>query len=105
MRRHHRTSWKPDKQSFGRNVQMVIGKPPSSTLTYGIIPTMPCPECGETFTFDGLTMSLDFQSNEPAQGIVEAIEAIVRLSAKGKCASCELPCYQTTIPHVAHPRG
>ena len=38
-------------------------------LTYGIIPTMPCPECGETFTFDGLTMSLDFQSNEPAQGI------------------------------------
>jgi len=38
-------------------------------LTYGIMPTKPCPECGEIPSFDGLVMSLDFQSNELVKGI------------------------------------
>ena len=38
-------------------------------MMYGIMPTKPCPECGEIPTFQGLAMSLDFKSNGPVKGI------------------------------------
>ena len=38
-------------------------------MMYGIRPTKPCPECGETPTFGGLSMSLDFASKEPVKGV------------------------------------
>ena len=38
-------------------------------MRYGIMPTRPCPKCGEIPTFDGIAMSLDFQTNEPVKGI------------------------------------
>ena len=37
-------------------------------LMYGIIPTKPCPGCGEVPTFHGLAMSPDFLSSEPVKG-------------------------------------
>ena len=38
-------------------------------MRYGIIPTKPCPKCGEIPTFDGMAMSLHFQSHETAKGV------------------------------------
>ncbi len=38
-------------------------------LTYGIMPTKPCPECGEMPKFSDVCMSLGFGSNEPVKGI------------------------------------
>ena len=38
-------------------------------LTYGIMPTKPCPECGEMPKFGDVCMSLGFGSNEPVKGI------------------------------------
>ena len=38
-------------------------------LTYGIMPTKPCPECGEIPKFVDVRMSLSFGSNEPVKGI------------------------------------
>ena len=38
-------------------------------MMYGIRPTKPCPECGESPTFDGSAMSLDFRSREPVKGV------------------------------------
>ena len=38
-------------------------------MRYGIMPTKPCPECGEIPTFHAPAMSLDFRSTEPVKGI------------------------------------
>ena len=38
-------------------------------MMYGIRPTKPCPECGETTTFEGLSMSLGFASTGPVKGV------------------------------------
>ena len=38
-------------------------------LISGILPTKPCPECGQVPRFDGLSKSLNFGSNEPVKGI------------------------------------
>ena len=38
-------------------------------LTSGIVPTKPCPKCGQIPRFDGMSMSLNFGSNEPVKGI------------------------------------
>ena len=38
-------------------------------LTYGIMPTKPCPECGEIPKFGDMCMSLGFGSKEPVKGI------------------------------------
>ena len=38
-------------------------------MMYGIMPTKPCPECGEIPKFGDLSMSLGFGSNKPVKGI------------------------------------
>ncbi len=38
-------------------------------MTTGIVPTKPCPRCGQIPRFENLCMSLNFGSNEPAKGI------------------------------------
>ena len=38
-------------------------------LMYGILPTKPCPECGEIPTFGDVCTNLGFGSNEPVKGI------------------------------------
>ena len=38
-------------------------------LTYGIIPTKPCPQCGEIPTFHGVAMSLNLLTNGGVKGI------------------------------------
>lgn len=38
-------------------------------LMYGIMPTKPCPECGEIPKFGDVCMSLGFGSNEPVKGV------------------------------------
>lgn len=35
----------------------------------GIVPTKPCPQCGQLPRFDGVSMSLNFGSKEPVKGI------------------------------------